>query len=648
MKHQKLTALAITFLTVFSLNVRSATWHADAAKGRDTNPGTTRAAAFATLQRAIDAAQPGDTVVAYPGIYYEHITIRRGGTASAPIRIMADRVERDRVIISGAQRNIREKRIAWELVDPDLGLYRVPFDYRPTRVLANRADLLAYPTLADLRAFRFIADDYLGHKHGFAYDPETKHLYVRLRSDGRYGPTDPNADAVTLSVSPPTGAGRFGVEPTKRPDNYNLALRFSGPAHIVIDGFTFETPGIAGIYTTASDLTIRNNWFYGCRIGIAAPRADIPEACSKPHANRVLVEHNYFTQFPAFTDIEDITPAEAADQRTRPEWRHKIVHWQRKGTRPHPNQTVGYPYGYEVGAIRGAADGWEIRNNHFYDMFEALSGGAIGHSANANIHHNRFERICDNAIETEPRARNLRIHHNLVIDTFEPFSWQPQAAVPLPGPIFVYDNIILQTPRTQAMLAANTGASFKLGIKDDDWQQDRMGDIPPDAAPAPGGFWAAHNTVFTPSGRLLTLLNPPQRRLRDFYFINNIFLAHTLAPRAGDSGIVFDGNIAGFQGAFPSVLAVTTIPALASTAAGPHGRTLPNITENTEGLRLPLDESNAFAPFTPDSALAKVGIDLAALTKAAAIAPPGQLPIRSTPGAAKFDIIVGPQPRADN
>jgi hypothetical protein len=643
----KLLLLVAVAAASHATNLHAATWHADAASGRDTNPGNTRAAAFATLQRAIDAAQPGDTVIAYPGIYYEHIVIRRGGTATAPIRIMADRVERDRVIISGAQRDIREKRIAWELVDPELGLYRVPLDYRPTRVLANHADLLAYPTLADLRAFRFLADDYLGHKHGFAHDPGPgkNHLYIRLRSDGRYGPADPNAATATLSVSPPTGGGRFGVEPTKRSDNYNLALPFSGPAHIVIDGFTFETPGIAGIYTAASDLVVRNNRFYGCRVGIAAPRADLPAGRGLPRADRVLVENNYFTQYPAFTDIEDITPAEAADQRARPEWRHKIVHWQRKGTRPHPNQTVGYQYGYEVGAIRGAGDAWEIRYNHFYDMFEALGGGSVGHSTNTSIHHNRFERICDNAIETEPRARNLRIHHNLVIDTFEPISWQPQAAVPLPGPILIHDNILLQTPRTRAMLAANTGAAFKLGIKDADWPQDRMGGIPSAEAPAPGGFWAAHNTVFTPSGRLLTLLNPPHRRLHDFYFINNIFLAHTLAPRAGDNGILYDGNIVRFQGGFPSVLAITDIPTLAATAAGPHGHSLP-AEGDVKGLRLPLDETTVTAPFTPDSPLRTTGIDRVTLAAASGpLAPPAELPLRPAAGAEPFTAAVGPQSR---
>ncbi|EIP98283.1 hypothetical protein OpiT1DRAFT_02737 [Opitutaceae bacterium TAV1] len=633
MKPNKLHLIAVVAAAFHvAAGLSAATWHADVVNGNDANAGNTRAAAFATLQRAIDAAQAGDTVIAHPGIYHENLVFHRGGTADAPIRIRADRVERDRVIITSAERNIREKRITWELVDPDLGLYRVPLGHRPTRILANRIDLLNYPTLADLRAFRFLGADYLGHKHGFAWDPASNHLYIRLRPDGRYGPTDPNADAITFAVSPPTGGGLYGSAPTKHPGNFNLAFRFSGPAHVVIDGFTFETPGVAGIYTAASDLVIRNNWFYGCRRGITSRRAD-----------RVLVENNYFTQYPAFADIEDITPAEAADQRSRKNAAYRIIHWQRKG-----NNSVGRAYSYEAGAIGGVGDAWEIRNNHFYDMFEALSNGSIGNSTNANIHHNRFERIVDNAIETEDHARNLRIHHNLIIDTFEPFSWQPLGGPPLPGPVFIHDNVVLQTPRFQTMSTANTGGVFKIGIRKDIryWSEPLPGEVsPPTEAAAPGGFWVAHNTIFAPLGRILTQLNSPEHPLRGFYFFNNILTARKLSYRAVLGGIFYDGNVVRFQDISVNGLAVTDVSP--SAAAGLHGISLPP-EGDTNGLRLPLDETNAFAPFAPGSPLGKSGVDTSTLRAAGIPDVPAALPLRPTPGAAPLSLQVGPQPRDEH
>src|SRR5690606_24033325 len=146
----------------------------------------------------------------------------------------------------------------------------------------------------------------------------------------------------------------------------------------------------------------------------------------------------------AYADIEAITPEEVADQRSRTKAAYRPTHWQRKG-----NHTVGRAWSYEVGAVRGIGDRWEIRHNHFHEMFEALSDA--DRSTNTVIHHNRFERICDSAVEAEPRACNLHIRHNLIIDSSEPISWHPLDGSPLPGPVIVHDNTLLQTHPAQAM-----------------------------------------------------------------------------------------------------------------------------------------------------------------------------------------------------
>ncbi len=49
-------------------------YYVDVRNGRDTNNGLSQTRAFATLQKAMDAAQSGDTVLVWPGTYQEEVT----------------------------------------------------------------------------------------------------------------------------------------------------------------------------------------------------------------------------------------------------------------------------------------------------------------------------------------------------------------------------------------------------------------------------------------------------------------------------------------------------------------------------------------------------------------------------------------------
>jgi hypothetical protein len=54
----------------------SASFHVEAAKGNDNNDGLTREQAFATIQKAIDLAKDGDTVLVWPGVYTGAISFK--------------------------------------------------------------------------------------------------------------------------------------------------------------------------------------------------------------------------------------------------------------------------------------------------------------------------------------------------------------------------------------------------------------------------------------------------------------------------------------------------------------------------------------------------------------------------------------------
>lgn len=601
-------------------------WHVDGQHGSDQSDGTVETAAFATIQHAVDLAQAGDTVLVHGGVYPEFLTLKRPGRKDAPIRIMADRVAADHVILSGANPRIRAKLQAWECVDPGLLLYRTPVVANPTRVLADRVDLLAYPSLADLRAFWFLESDYPGHPHGFAWDEGEGMLYVRLRADRKYNTsTDPNA--LTMAVSPPTGGGTYG-HMANRPDNYNLSIPFSGDAHVIIDGLTFETPGIAGVFTRASDVTVRNCWFYGCRAAVAAPE----DSAEDKQAHRVTVEQCLYTQFPAFTDAMEAISLHAETERAKKEDYHKLMHWQRKGAYP-PGDGVDPRYSYEVGLTVCMGTGWTIRNNLITEAVDGISAAGSRYSRDTVIVSNRFDSLVDNAVESEPHARNLTIAANLIVDTFEPFSWQPQAGNPLPGPVYIHDNVVGQTPQNVALweTAHYWSGVVKVGSSDRRWLR-LYGK--PQTVTIPGGLWLVHNTIIVPRGRLLTPLNSDPWPMDGLHFLNNVVATWRLAPPsrcAGLSAYVFDYNLV--WPAMPQ--ADGSVDTNLAAVAGFHGRWLdragipPDWTQPLEGIDdIPFGLTGDLARRPP-------------------WAVPAVLPLRDQVGAPALSLTVGPRTGAD-
>ncbi|HCD31166.1 MAG TPA: hypothetical protein DER01_02095 [Phycisphaerales bacterium] len=559
--------LGTLFSCQSSVIATTTTWHVDADNGSDQANGLTQANAFASIQHGINQAQPGDTVLIYPGVYFEHLQITHAGQVDNPIRIMTDQVAKDRVIVTGAVEAIRNKTQTWELVDQAKLLYRTPLNYKPVRVLADHVDLLPYQSLSDLNAFWFLASDYPGHDHGYAWVAAENMLYVRLRADMKYNTsTDPNQ--LTMAVAPPTGGGTFGSEPNGS-DNFNISLPFIGSANIIIDGITFETPGIAGVYTQASDLTIRNCWFYGCRSAVAGARDDYVPG---NRAHRVILEQSYYTQFPTYSDIQDVIAEHAQTQQAKSDSYQKIMHWQRKGNYPN-NDGVGRTYAYENGLVMNMGQGWILQNNHIYESFEGISASANHHSQDTIIINNHFERICDNAVETENHAQNITIANNLLIDAYEPFSWQPLGGSPLPGSIYIYDNVIYQTPEDQALwtTAGNWPGVLKIGTKNQYWEA-IYGVGNEQTIPINNGLWMVHNTIIKPRGRVLTYLNKSEWPLDHVYFLNNVIATWRQAASSELGNIFFDYNMV-----WPTLPVNESVDPALENVAGPNGQWIPQI-----------------------------------------------------------------------
>jgi len=148
--------------------------------GSDANPGTS-AAPFATIQAALNVAQPGDEVRVRPGVYYQSFDTPRSGTASAPIHIVADGPG---VVLDGSDPAFLG-RTDWR--DEGGGIWSVPFS-GATRLVVVDSTMRLYrqSSLASLQA------NANGMTQGWAL--EGGRLYVKPE-----GGLDPNGRPVHVA-----------------------------------------------------------------------------------------------------------------------------------------------------------------------------------------------------------------------------------------------------------------------------------------------------------------------------------------------------------------------------------------------------------------------------------------------------------------
>jgi hypothetical protein len=457
-------------------------WHVDPVAGNDDASGVA-GAPFRTLMRAAKVVDPGDAVLAHPGVYFEHVKLERGGTASAPITFRS--VDGPaKTVITGANRELREGKLTWEAVDEAGGLYRVPMAEAPATVLCDELNLYRYPSLGELRAF--VVNDVAlqkkpgpGPKHGFSW--EAGFLYVRLRPDGKDGDRHPNAHVV--KASPPRGQGFRGDEIDSRLRT-NFSTFTEGPSHVVIEGFTFESPGFCGIYVRHGNVTVRDCRFLGCRTGVRG--WDRPEKKPRNLSEDVIVERCQFSEHPMYADVAEIIretvelPSEERAKLARFFW------WHRKGG----------PYSSELGLVTAAGRRWQIRDNSIHDVLDGLSFMALSWSEDCVVSGNRFERIVDNAIEAENHAQRLRVSGNTVVDCFEPFSYQPLDKEPWPSEIIFEGNTVSFTAE---------GASL-WGDRRTGWRPGCVKIFVPDGlTEVPGGLLLRKNVVLFPTGSVMSV-----------------------------------------------------------------------------------------------------------------------------------------------
>jgi hypothetical protein len=510
--------------------------YVDSEKGSDFNDGSTPGKAWKTIIHAAAEILPGDHVIVAPGVYRGGIQVLAKGKPGAPIIIEGDAIEGS-TIITLADSDIRDRNLHWYLEDKITGLYSIDCkEGTPARVLYSGIDLYPYSSIEALNTFSINGE--AGPRHGHYYDSLKKKLYVRLHADGKYGSSNPNDHL--MAVAPPTG-NRFDGTLVSQSSHYGIGIIGAGDAHIIIDGFTFETPGVAGVYTEANYVKIKHSWFQGCRTGVAGNYKDRtttdPEgkdyfslrydpAALDLSASHVTIEYCDYHQIPSFDDAFDLMEEltnETGEKKVDNSALYKSF-WHRKSV---GNGLPNDLYKYEIGIAARIGSDWIIRNNYIHDSFEGLSCHSVSASRGLMVEYNLFERLLDNAVETEDHASNMHIYRNVIVDVFMPFSWQPIRGTPWPHSIFFTENIIYNTPEYQNLwkdMGFQKRGIFKIGVKAATWKRvpHMVGAVYAPVRVPGAGLILANNTVVFPGGSLIELQGGREMPLNNVHFINNI------------------------------------------------------------------------------------------------------------------------------
>jgi hypothetical protein len=357
------------------------------------------------IQKALDAATPGDTIVLDDGVYYQNVVITRGGSEGKPITLRA--TKGGAATLSGAVPPGQEK-LKFELVEGDL--YRAAVPDRVWWAMAGARNLINYGKLEHLKKFQFPRPDKPQPSpcppEGFAW--QNRFLYVRLE-----GGADPNTAAIEIHrpgghstadpslskeshYAPDTG---FEVPGTGHLFSKTLANVIVKADHVVIEGLRLHMGVGASVVVHGNEVTIRDCYMSGAHLAVLQPdsvrvpaRGEPPIAGSNRTSRGLTVEHCEFSSYPCYEWIK----------RNEKFW-------------------AGL-YSSNIAAVFMNYGGPRsiVRHNWLYEYFDGLQPRGNGTSSPADaseIAYNLIQNCGDDSIEFDSvTAMNLRVHHNVFLD----------------------------------------------------------------------------------------------------------------------------------------------------------------------------------------------------------------------------------------
>jgi hypothetical protein len=358
------------------------------------------------VQKALDAAAPGDTIVLKDGVYYQSLVITRGGTPGKAITLRA--ANGGAATLSGAVPPGKEK-LKFELVEGDL--FKAAAPNRVWWAMAGVKNLVNYGNLEHLKKFQF--PDLYAPKNalkpcaleGFAWQDGT--LYVRLE-----GGTDPGAAATEISrpgghstaepefakafyCNPDTG---FWVPGTGHLFSKTVANIIVKADHVVIEGLRLHMGVGAGVVVHGNEVTVRDCYITGAHMGVlqpdtvaVPPRGSPPIGGANHTARGLTVEYCEFSCYPGYQWVR------------RGKWNGMY----------HSNLAAPF---MEFGGPRST-----VRHNWMYesanDGISPRGNGTNSPEDASEIAYNFIQNSGDDCIEFDSTTlMNLRVHHNFILE----------------------------------------------------------------------------------------------------------------------------------------------------------------------------------------------------------------------------------------
>jgi len=340
-----------------------------APNGFDGGDGRSRQRAVRSLQRGVDLARPGDTVLIWPGTYHETVRIRRGGRAGHPLVLQA--AVPGQAILSGSDGTGEVARWRWRRWQPHLFVTPIRWPVQALRV-----------------------DGWAAYRAGSL--PHLRDLCARTSA----GPAFYAANSQLVLCLPqgqtPTGSQLEVHRPLPRrlkAGGHQAALLWLEAPHLQIRDLQFDFAVTAAIQLwSTGDVLIRGNRFRDADVAIN-------DRASLNPVDGLRIERN-LSQCPGL-------------DRWRRGWlsRSEIYRYS--------NCTLVWVGGRNL----------SIRGNVISDAGDGLKVSPSG--GRNRVSGNLIDRVFDDGIEFDGPAANLLVDHNLLSHTLVALGTSPVTRGPL-------------------------------------------------------------------------------------------------------------------------------------------------------------------------------------------------------------------------